>query len=56
MQHRQQLDPALDALGVLAQQLQFARFAPGSGEQTEKTRMYENASNIIIAAEKELVR
>ncbi len=35
---------------------EFARFAPGSSSQAEKNKMYETASNIIIAAESELVR
>ena len=51
------VSPELTAqIKELLEACEFARFAPGSGEQTEKTRMYENASNIIIAAEKELVR
>lgn len=35
---------------------EFARFAPGSSSQEEKNRMYDVASNIIIAAEKELTQ
>lgn len=35
---------------------EFARFAPGSSSQEEKNKMYEMASNIIIATERELIR
>lgn len=34
---------------------EFSRFAPGSYSQEEKNKMYEMASNVIIAAERELV-
>jgi hypothetical protein len=35
---------------------EFARFAPGSSSQEEKNKMYETASKIIVATERELVR
>lgn len=35
---------------------EFARFAPGSSSQEEKNKMYEMATNIIIATERELIR
>ncbi|MBI2430100.1 MAG: protein BatD [Ignavibacteriales bacterium] len=35
---------------------EFARFAPGSSSKEGKNKMYEMASSIIIAAERELVR
>ncbi len=35
---------------------EFARFAPGSYSSEEKSKMYEMASNVIIAAERELMR
>jgi hypothetical protein len=35
---------------------EYARFAPGSSSQEEKNKMYETASNIIVAAERELIR
>ncbi|MBP9211275.1 MAG: protein BatD [Bacteroidetes bacterium] len=40
----------------LLEACEFARFAPGSSTAEEKKRMYENASSIIIAAERELMR
>lgn len=35
---------------------EFARFAPGSSSHEEKNKMYEMATKIIIAAERELIR
>lgn len=35
---------------------EFSRFAPGGALQDEKNKMYENASSIIVAAERELVQ
>ena len=40
----------------LLESCEFARFAPGSSSQEEKNKMYEAASNIIVAAERELLR
>lgn len=40
----------------LLEACEFARFAPGSSSQEEKNKMYEAASSIIVAAERELVR
>lgn len=40
----------------LLEACEFARFAPGSSSQEEKNKMYEMASSIIVAAERELVR
>lgn len=40
----------------LLESCEFARFAPGSSSQEEKNKMYEMASGIIVAAERELVR
>ncbi|MFZ4621301.1 MAG: BatD family protein [Bacteroidota bacterium] len=41
---------------ALLESCEFARFAPGSSSQEEKNKMYEMASSIIVAAERELVR
>lgn len=35
---------------------EFARFAPGSSSQEEKNKMFETANNIIVAAERGLVK
>jgi hypothetical protein len=35
---------------------EFARFAPGSSSQEEKNKMYETATNVIIATEREMTR
>ena len=35
---------------------EFSRFAPGVGSPEEKKKMYDMASDIIVAAERELVR
>jgi hypothetical protein len=40
----------------LLEACEFARFAPGSSSQEQKNKMYETASSIIVAAERELVR
>jgi len=40
----------------LLESCEFARFAPGSSSQEEKNKMYEMASSIIVAAERELVK
>ncbi len=40
----------------LLESCEFARFAPGSSSQEEKNKMYEMASSIIVAAERELAR
>jgi len=40
----------------LLEACEFARFAPGSSTPEEKKKMYENASSIIILAERELMR
>ncbi len=40
----------------LLESCEFSRFAPGSSSMEEKKKMYELASGIIIAAERELVR
>lgn len=52
-----QVTPELTArIKELLEACEFARFAPGSSSQEEKNRMYEHASAIIIAAERELMR
>jgi hypothetical protein len=40
----------------LLEACEFARFAPGSSSAEQKNKMYETASSIIVAAERELVR
>ncbi|MCK9408438.1 MAG: BatD family protein [Bacteriovoracaceae bacterium] len=40
----------------LLEACEFSRFAPGSSSQEEKNKMYEMASSIIVASERELVR
>lgn len=40
----------------LLERCEFARFAPGSSDQQEKNKMYDAASSIIVAVERELLR
>lgn len=43
-------------INVCLEECEFARFAPGSATKEGKNKMYDMASSIIVAAERELVR
>ncbi|MFA5831929.1 MAG: BatD family protein [Bacteroidota bacterium] len=49
-------DDLTQKIKELLESCEFARFAPGSSSTEEKKKMYEMASSIIVAAERELVR
>ncbi len=56
LQEKKVSDVLTQKIKELLESCEFARFAPGSSSQEEKNKMYEMASSIIVAAERELVR
>jgi hypothetical protein len=56
LQEKKVSDVLTQKIKELLESCEFARFAPGSSSQEEKKKMYEMASSIIVAAERELVR
>jgi len=54
--HKKVTEELIQRIKECLEACEFARFAPGSSSQEEKNKMYELASNIIVATERELVR
>ncbi len=56
LQEKKVSEELTEKIKALLESCEFARFAPGSSSQEEKNKMYEMASSIIVAAERELIR